>query len=774
MPVVQKEILAEGTYHTESPDGRVVPCVITRRDIKRFCRTGNEMIRSGLSVPVVLEHQDIQALTPQERAAQKLLSCVGWVQDYRIDKSGKLWGSLDIPDPKLVAKLPDTIRYVSPEIDPIFLDGNGRWWKDCVTHIALTLRPRISSQSIFGTTPDFGTDGASLSLDPATVRRWSLNVTRLRFAWIHAPSQRTRNRWVDTETKQVRYQESQPGSGRTAKLLETHKRAAGERDRYQALHDRVAEQTEKVRAAKAEALTGFVTHQEAAVKAKDDEDKAREAYKKTRPGSAERLTAKGRLDGAALKRKHVNENYARALKDVKAKSSVADKAIAALGKVKAELAKHGATVAKHEEAVKKAKEVQARPRPVAAAAPEAKPPYEGGAVEHGKVYNAPVGKLSVDPARFQYKLNTDSAHGVTDELKGVKTFNPDFAGVISVWQDPKDGRTWVVNGHHRYELAERLGHPDLAVRYVKANTAQEARAIGALINIAEGRGTAVDAAKFMRDMGVSADEMGKYGVSLKGKVASDAAAFVNLNDRLFNKVAEGGMNEGYALAMAKHLKDHDLQDKLSDILEEHEDKHLSNRAVEEMAKEMAETPKTTKNKETLFGDWMSEESLFVPRNELKAHVRSELSKQVNDFLAVANKRRAENIGRAGNVIDPEANKKIAEEANRVRNVYNTLVNRKGEISDAINVGAEDYSKAKTRKQRDEARKQTVEAVRKAVFREAGVGGEEAGAGGGAAANPVEPVATEAPAEEPGRGNPEQAGLTGEATAEPAAASQPSS
>ena len=133
--------------------------------------------------------------------------------------------------------------------------------------------------------------------------------------------------------------------------------------------------------------------------------------------------------------------------------------------------------------------------PTAAPAPASKTKAgKPSTPDSGKVYHIPSHQLQVDPARFQYKLNVDKS-GVTDELKSVKTFNPDFAGVISVWADPADGKVYVVNGHHRYELAHRTGHAALAVRYGDAKTAKEARAVGALNNIAEGRGTAVDAAK---------------------------------------------------------------------------------------------------------------------------------------------------------------------------------------------------------------------------------------------------------------------------------------
>jgi hypothetical protein len=370
-----------------------------------------------------------------------------------------------------------------------------------------------------------------------------------------------------------------------------------------------------------------------------------------------------------------------------------------------------------------------------AAPPKQAQPWEdGGKPDPGQVYNAPTDALQVDPARFQFKLGATHAGGVTEELLAVKNWNPDFAGVVSVWQDPADGKTYVVNGHHRRELAGRLGVKDLAVRYVTAGSAKEARAIGALVNIAEGRGTAVDAAKFMRDSGAGVEDLEKRGVSLKGKLAQDATALTALSDRLFDRLARGDLDQGQALAVAKHLKDHEGQDQLFRLLDKRRDegKDLSDRVVEEMARMMAVAPKGKAADQGGFfaGFGQEEETLFIPRAEVTAHVRGELSKEVNDFLMAASKRRAGRLGQAGNVLDVEANRKIADQAAQVRGTFDTLVNRKGPIADAVNEATVAYHKATTKKGKDDARRQALAAVRDAVFREAGVEVDATGAGRG--------------------------------------------
>lgn len=112
----------------------------------------------------------------------------------------------------------------------------------------------------------------------------------------------------------------------------------------------------------------------------------------------------------------------------------------------------------------------------------------------GTVQVVAPGQIEVDPKRFQYKIVSNAA-GEVGSLRDVRKWDDNLAGVISVWQDPGDGKTYVVNGHNRLGLAKRQGVEGVTVRYLKAANAKEARAIGALQNIAEGQGTEVDAAK---------------------------------------------------------------------------------------------------------------------------------------------------------------------------------------------------------------------------------------------------------------------------------------
>jgi hypothetical protein len=102
-------------------------------------------------------------------------------------------------------------------------------------------------------------------------------------------------------------------------------------------------------------------------------------------------------------------------------------------------------------------------------------------------------------------------------LHGVKNWNPESAGVISVWRDPANGKTFVVNGHHRLDLANRLGVEKVTARYIDAPDAATARMKGAITNIAEGRGTPIDAAKVFRESGNSHEMISKAGIPNDGE-----------------------------------------------------------------------------------------------------------------------------------------------------------------------------------------------------------------------------------------------------------------
>lgn len=303
--------------------------------------------------------------------------------------------------------------------------------------------------------------------------------------------------------------------------------------------------------------------------------------------------------------------------------------------------------------------------------------------------------LHVDPTRFQYKLNTDNPHGVTDQFADIEKFEPDFLGTIHVWTDPDDGKTYVVNGHHRRELAKRFNYTgDVAVHHLNEPSAKMARARGALINIASGHGTAIDAAKFMRDTGSSADDFKKHGLSLKGKIAGDATHLAALSPRLFDKLTAGDYHETRAVAIAKHVANHDDQNLLDRKIDEWEDRHgakINDSTVEQMAKKMKVAAKQNQTVKNLFGEEDEEQNLFVEQADIEAGIRRELTARLNAFKAVSTDKKAGTLSDKGNVIKASDNKA---EADRMANLLDDFDRESyytGPITEALQDAAKQLS-----------------------------------------------------------------------------------
>lgn len=116
-------------------------------------------------------------------------------------------------------------------------------------------------------------------------------------------------------------------------------------------------------------------------------------------------------------------------------------------------------------------------------------------------------EIAVDPERFQFKQGTDGQGQQTGaSLSEEEFWNPRAEDVIEVWDDPADGKTYVVNGHNRLALAKRLGIPSLPVQRINASSPQAARAYGAISNISDGRGMPEDAARFAQEAGLDTPE----------------------------------------------------------------------------------------------------------------------------------------------------------------------------------------------------------------------------------------------------------------------------
>ena len=306
--------------------------------------------------------------------------------------------------------------------------------------------------------------------------------------------------------------------------------------------------------------------------------------------------------------------------------------------------------------------------------------------------------LERDPSRFQYKMNTN-AEGVTNQFSDVK-YNPMLGGKLAVWQDPENGKSYVVNGHHRHELAQRSGYNgQVTVHHIKAKDHEEARAYGALINIAGGNGTAVDAAKFMRDTGTTLDQLSAKGVSVTKGMGRDAGVLAKLSPRLFDKLAQGLYRQGRAMAIGQHLDNHEDQERVSKLVDQREDKTgrtLGDSTVAEIARQAAVSSRKSETQKGLFGDETSDKNLFVERAELVSGLRRQMSERLNKFKAVSTDKAASTL-EGHNTIDAGANRSEADKLSSQMDDFDRESTYSGPVSDIINKAAEQLADEPRRK-----------------------------------------------------------------------------
>lgn len=328
--------------------------------------------------------------------------------------------------------------------------------------------------------------------------------------------------------------------------------------------------------------------------------------------------------------------------------------------------------------------------------------------------------LSANPSRFQYKVqDIDPETGVTREFSDVE-FEPMLAGMLYVWRDPDDGKSYVINGHHRYEIGKRSGYGgDLPVYYINAASGEEARAKGALINIAEGHGTALDAAKYMRDLGLTGPEgiahLEKHHVSLKGKVASEALKLANLSDHAYRELAYGRLDADHAGAIGEVLsipegssddRKHAIWEAQNKVVSAIQGRsgYVPTKVAREMAVVASLAPSVARQG-NLFGDDGGEELLINERGDVQAAVRESLLKEIRGLGAVSARGREELLREKG--VGEVSGEKAAEEKQRIQNlqqVFDREIRYRGgvgaELNKVLNDAAKEYKSARNRQERN--------------------------------------------------------------------------
>jgi hypothetical protein len=244
-------------------------------------------------------------------------------------------------------------------------------------------------------------------------------------------------------------------------------------------------------------------------------------------------------------------------------------------------------------------------------------------------------------------------------------------------------------------LANKLGAEKVAVRYLDVKTHEEARAIGALTNIAEGRGDALDAAKFFQDTKLTRKDLEAKGIPMREKIATDGLALSQLDPTLFRKTIDGEIPIERATIIGGSGLNHDKQKSLTDLIAKR--KNVNNDTL----KELIDTVKSSGSKQEeqfdLFGGSTQVKDLAIEKAALQANIKQRLSREKKLFSTVGKSTAAKELERGGNKIDVESSGKIAGETDTVLRAFDQLKNFKGSVGDLLNEAAERVSNGENAK-----------------------------------------------------------------------------
>jgi hypothetical protein len=320
------------------------------------------------------------------------------------------------------------------------------------------------------------------------------------------------------------------------------------------------------------------------------------------------------------------------------------------------------------------------PDEVGAVAPEAR------AVErpsYSQVQETRVAEIATDPQRFQFKAAGIGKTGTTGSLKEAAEYDPLFGKIISVWRDPADGLLYVVNGHNRLDLARRSGRETILTWEIEAPTAEQARAIGAMENMAEGMGTPWDAAKIMRDMGMDLEQLRQRNINVRGPIAERAIPLSRLPQEIFEKGATGKLDLAKAVALGSEQLDDAI---VRDVAAAAAKGKWSAEKIVQAMQEAKFAQTEIGGGPTLPGmeEWATKSSDFSVRADVRAEAYRSLREEMIALTSAARVGRKEILEAAGNVINVAGSQAARDQAAQAAAVFNRVTGYAGPVRDVLN------------------------------------------------------------------------------------------
>ena len=293
--------------------------------------------------------------------------------------------------------------------------------------------------------------------------------------------------------------------------------------------------------------------------------------------------------------------------------------------------------------------------------------------------------IGVDAKRFQFKAGGDEA-GVTERLQGVEKWDPRLAGTALVFRDA-DGKNWIADGHQRLALANRLtdaGQEGIKINAFVLNaedgiTDSAARSIAAIKNIAEGTGSAIDAAKVIR-------ESKESGIDLpplppRSMLVRDGNALAELSPDAFGIVVNEVVPAAQGAIVGRLVKDPADQVEALRLLAKVKPDNA--RQAEMIVRDMlgSGTDQMTRQ-DSLFGEEAFAGSVVLERAKVADEALKQLRKDRATFGTLV-KESDRIVGAGQNVLDRTANESRLTADEKASDLLTQLAFRAGPVSDAL-------------------------------------------------------------------------------------------
>lgn len=311
--------------------------------------------------------------------------------------------------------------------------------------------------------------------------------------------------------------------------------------------------------------------------------------------------------------------------------------------------------------------------------------------------------LRTDPKRFQDRSDmTDLDTGGGGTLTGAKAFNEKYAGALTVWRDPADGETYVINGHNRYDRGVKSEPPPETAKVTFAppeiKTAEEARDYGSLLNIAEGTFKPRDVAKVLKRNGADEQALRDMDVDVNAANTQLGVGLAKLGTEAWNRFLQGDISERRGAMIGFELPNEADQMSLLAMIDKKKGT-VTDQAVAETIRNLKSTAqigkgfKISKESGLFEGVDPGWSTYALDRGEVSAKIMARLSKEQKIFGGAKNENTAEVLmqSQVAKDIDIEKAGKLTKAAKANLAAYQRLSNRAGPINDILDSGARDVA-----------------------------------------------------------------------------------